>query len=110
MARLVGNRLYVLKILRRVNAAILVGVPLFGFLVGMFWRDPELSRLGTALRITFFPVLLISPFCIPFLVLNIWGLRIDPERRVRYIIEMIVLSVWIAWAVYEYITLPMLAP
>ena len=54
--------------------------------------------------------ILVCPLCVTLLLLNVWGLRIDPKRRLRYIIEMLVLSVWIAWAVYEYVTLPMLAP
>jgi predicted transporter len=104
------DKLRVLRILYRVNAIILFSILLISFAAGMFIKDGWASHLRNAVANLCMMAILVCPLCVTLLLLNVWGLRIDPKRRLRYIIEMLVLSVWIAWAVYEYVTLPMLAP
>lgn len=70
-------------------------------------RDSE-NSLGTAILLSYLSLIFVGlPLFVIFLGLNLWGFLKHNTHRLQYGLVLIPLSVWIAWSIYEYLTLPL---
>jgi len=79
---------------------VIAAILLIYTLIGLFYDVRSDDGWGFVIFLPFVAlVYLVTPLCMPFLILNIWGLM-KYKNRLRYLIMIPILGFWIPYGFY----------